>query len=184
MMRALTVTQPWAGLVASGIKLVENRRRRMIKREDFGTPFALHAGREVDEAVYQRISDISGFVAPQADEDGHCAACGLAWPDERETVEPHECPPGFRSGWYRLSRITSAVIGVATVVDLIDPESHGTCPSELPADQRIWFFGPIGYVLRDVVALPQPVPCRGYQGFWTLPQDVERDVRVQLARAA
>ena len=33
-------------------------------------------------------------VAP--DEDGHCQRCGLPWPDERETTEPHECPPGFR----------------------------------------------------------------------------------------
>lgn len=46
-MRALTLTltQPWAGLVASGIKLVENRTRSMIRREDFGRPFALHASR-------------------------------------------------------------------------------------------------------------------------------------------
>jgi hypothetical protein len=43
-MRALTLTQPWAGLVASGIKRIENRSRHMIKREDFGKPFAIHAG--------------------------------------------------------------------------------------------------------------------------------------------
>ena len=27
--------------------------------------------------------------------DGTCNRCGLPWPDERETLEPHECPPGF-----------------------------------------------------------------------------------------
>jgi hypothetical protein len=27
-------------------------------------------------------------------------------------------------------------------------------------DQRRRFFGPIGYVLRDILALASPVPCR------------------------
>jgi hypothetical protein len=51
MMRALTLTQPWAGLVASGIKLIENRPRQMIKASNWGEPFALHAGREIDEGL-------------------------------------------------------------------------------------------------------------------------------------
>lgn len=29
------------------------------------------------------------------DEDGLCTRCGLEWEDERDTLEPHECPPGF-----------------------------------------------------------------------------------------
>lgn len=31
----------------------------------------------------------------EPDADGHCRRCGLEWPDESETTEPHECPPGF-----------------------------------------------------------------------------------------
>jgi hypothetical protein len=34
---------------------------------------------------------------PFRDEDGRCSRCGLEWPDEKETLEPHECPPGFTS---------------------------------------------------------------------------------------
>ena len=35
------------------------------------------------------------------DEDGRCLRCGLEWSDERERLEPHECPPGFgpRPSW-------------------------------------------------------------------------------------
>lgn len=40
--------------------------------------------------------------------------------------------------------------------------------------------GPIGWVLADVIALPEPVPCRGAQGLWTLPDDVERRVMAQV----
>lgn len=50
--------------------------------------------------------------------------------------------------------------------------------------QAKWFAGPCGWVLDEVVALPQPVVCRGYQKLWRLPQDVEEQVRVQLREAA
>lgn len=158
MMRALTLTQPWAGLVASGIKLVENRPRRMIKVEDYGRPFAIHANRQMDESVYKRAVEIAPELAPRGP---------YSWSDDR---------------WYKLSRVAGAVIGVATISGCImgraDLPFH---EGELvPPEQLRWFFGPIGYVLRDVIALPQPVPCRGWQGFWTLPADVEHVVRQQL----
>lgn len=159
-MRALTLTQPWAGLVASGIKLVENRPRRMIKSEDFGKPFAIHASRVIDESVYNAIA----LLDPSLD-------LGRGQDDAR---------------WYHLSRITSAVIAVGT----IERELHGWSEADLReynaelalnlGDQRRWFFGPIGYVLRDVRALAKPVPCRGWQGFWTLTPDLERAVMEQL----
>lgn len=47
-------------------------------------------------------------------------------------------------------------------------------------EQERWFFGPIGYVLRDVIALPIPVPLRGWQGFWKLPHDVTAQIEEQL----
>lgn len=177
-MRALTLTQPWCGLVASGIKLVENRPRSIIKPEDFGEPFALHASREIDESVYDRIADI----APELVEY------------EAKAMLAH-LPP---APWTRLARITSAVIAVATV-DRVVHLGRNENPlfarqGDMPSDQHRWFFGPIGYVLRDVRALATPVPCRGAQGYWHLtPRDerergelseVERAVTAQLARAA
>jgi len=161
-MKALTLTQPWCGLVAAGTKLVENRSRYIIKRSDFGKPFALHASREINETVYERISKI----APEL---------------------PGSTPAEWGCRWHALSRITSAVIAIATIDRLLDPRACGILPdtdearAALPLDQRRWFFGPIGYVLRDVQALATPVPCRGWQGFWTLPHNVERAVVEQLA---
>ncbi len=37
-----------------------------------------------------------------------------------------------------------------------------------------WFTGPVGWVLRDVDVLPCGVPCRGMQGLWPVPTDIER----------
>lgn len=195
-MRALTLTQPWAGLVASGLKLVENRPRSMIKREDFGKPFAIHASREIHDDVYERIAEIAPeliTIARNIDggRDRFCAG-----------------------DWFRLANITSAVIGIATIDHIvvdgrcgaagIDADGHCArcglmqvdddaiekCPegfldsnidvTTLAPEQRRWFFGPIGYVLRDVRALATPVPCRGWQGLWTLDAETEAKVMVQL----
>jgi len=173
-MRALTLTQPWTGLVASGLKPIENRPRPIIKREDFGKPFALHASREIDEAVYDRIAQIAPELATRVSGFGD----EINW--AFDVTQP----------WFQLSRITSAVIGVATIESavieftaadgaeyVVDLASKHVVDL---GDQRRWFFGLIGYVLRDIRALATPVPCRGWQGFWTLPDDVVARVEEQL----
>lgn len=154
-MRALTLTQAWAGIVAAGLKLVENRDRPIIKREDFGKPFALHASREIKPEIYERIYQLAPELRPRS-------------ATKKEVAR-----------WYQLSRITSAVIAVATIDRVVD--DYDALDADLGA-QRRWYFGPIGYVLRDVRALPTPVPCRGHLGFWTLPRDVEARVVTQLGR--
>lgn len=163
-MRALTLTQPWAGLVASGHKLVENRPRPMIKREDFGKPFAIHASRVVDREAWRRIIELAPELA-------------LDYPG----------PMAARAGFHRIAEVTSAIVGVATISGIVKtgPADIDFCDANSQAimalgeDQRRWFFGPIGYVLRDVVALERPIPCRGFQGFWTLTPELERAVLEQ-----
>lgn len=163
-MRAMTLTQPWAGLVASGLKLIENRPRQIVKREDFGKIFAIHASREIDGKVYERIYEIAPELRPEP------------------AMEP----------WYPLTLYTSCVIGIGVI------ERAVVYPSEPQPDHRArdlhrafemvdlgeqsrWFFGPIGYVLRGVRALPTPVPCRGNRGFWTLTTDTAQRVNAQIA---
>lgn len=40
-----------------------------------------------------------------------------------------------------------------------------------------WFTGPYGWVLSDVVPMPEPIPCSGRQGLWPLLEDVLAKVR-------
>lgn len=164
-MRAVTLTQPWCGLMAAGLKPIENRGRKIIAPSSAGQQMALHASREVDADVYASIANI----APE-----------LRNPSERTVVDA-------RLPWWKLSRITSAVIAVGTLVTCIERTDHGWRISDgwpavvtLAPDDLRWFFGAFGYVLRDVDALERPVPCRGWQGFWTLPADVDAAVRAQL----
>lgn len=55
-----------------------------------------------------------------------------------------------------------AVVAVAQVVSCVRTYD------ELDPDQRKWFFGPCGWVLRDIVPI-EPIPMRGFQGLWKVP---------------
>lgn len=163
-MRALTLTQPYAGLVAAGVKPLENRTRNIIRDEDLGKPFAIHASREIDMGVYEMIRKIA--------------------PDLMAGVV-------YEKLWYRLSRLTQAIIGVATFERRISPAIRpglGRCASDdLPPDEQRWYFGKIAYTIRDAqpflhhepdapYPILDPVTCRGFQGFWTLSPQLEATV--------
>jgi hypothetical protein len=173
-MRAITLTQPWCGLMAASIKRIENRSRPIIKREDIGSEIAFHASREINAEAFERIYEI-------APELHHSLAT------TREQTR-----------WHELARITSAVTHVATLVDVLDVP-RGREPTgdkrrrefeqalalgTVTEDQWRWYFGQVGYVFKDERVLKTPVLCRGWQGCWTLPGDVEAKVRAQLVEMA
>jgi len=175
-MRALTGYPLWFGLIAAGLKSDENRDRNLVRREDYGVPFAIHNGAtqapKKQAVTWNRIAQIAPDLV-----EGWSRDDARTWPE-----------------WYRLSRITKAVIAVATIERrvfigrgtsnpeewLIDTE---TCERICPQAQRRFAFGPVIYMLRDVRKLAVPVPCPGKMGFWTLSADVERAVTAQLACA-
>jgi len=175
-MRALTLTPPWTGPVAAGLKPIENRPLPIISRASFGERFALHAGREVDELVYNRIRQI----APELWRPGWEAG---GWILEKEVTWP---------AWYRLSRITSAVIATARVTRCVVLQDNGVDARDAHTgelvdlgEQRRWFFGLYGYLLADVRVLARPVPMRGWQGFWRIKSEKKvREIEAQIAEAA
>ena len=48
--------------------------------------------------------------------------------------------------------------------------------------QARWWAGPLAWDLYEVVTLPSPVPCRGMQGLWSLPEDVFEAVVEQWSK--
>jgi len=62
-----------------------------------------------------------------------------------------------------------AVVAIARVTGFVDRSTSR------------WFSGPIGWELADVEAV-DPIPCRGAQGLWVLPPDVERKMSAALRR--
>lgn len=67
----------------------------------------------------------------------------------------------------------SAIIAVATVKGWVEGLSDDH-------PQAMWFCGPCGWVLTDVIPLRRPVPCRGNRKLWDLPAEVEAQVFKEL----
>lgn len=146
---ALTLDQPWAYVVAAGMKRVENRSWRPPKKL-IGRPLVIHAGQRYDRVAENRI---------------------LA---ERSAV------PFFDSSE---ARIKGRIIAVATVEGYVEDgggnlwseTAHSRVESWLPG-QGIWFFGPFGWLLKDIVRLPPHLrlEVRGFQRVWGVPPHVDQ----------
>jgi hypothetical protein len=166
--RALTGYPLWFGLIAAGLKPDENRERRIVRHADYGVPFALHNGapqrRKQHAETWRRIQQI----APDLIE---------GWRVDEESTWPP---------WYRLSKITGAVIAVTTIVCRAEIRAGWLYDADtgdklLPAAERRFAFGPVIYMLGAVRPLAIPVHCPGKLGFWALPDEAERSVAAQLS---
>ncbi len=56
--------------------------------------------------------------------------------------------------------VRGSIIGTVEIVDCV---KHSPSP---------WFVGKFGFVLRDPVLLPKPVPFKAMLGFWEVPKDI------------
>ncbi len=182
MILALTVWQPWASLIvgspptdgcpgAPPQKPVENRGVMVASRARklLGRQIAIHAGveRRRNADAYHDIFKAKVFGP---------------------VVAPYRNVASFPLG---------AVVGVATLDRVIGPidgslfyeRRFDGIPAEtiaswgLDADGLRWFVSGYGLVFRDQRCI-DPVPCKGAQWLWPLPDDIERAVTEQIARAA
>jgi hypothetical protein len=67
--------------------------------------------------------------------------------------------------------VFGAIIAVATIRGCVGVEA--SCFNR-------WIDGPYGWLLTHVIALPKPIPCRGNQGLWNVPADIEAEIDRQL----
>lgn len=93
-------------------------------------------------------------------------------------VDRAACAELRRAGVQLPSRLsTGAVVAVARYGGVL------TYPQDLAAldpSQRRWFVGPLGWRLEDVVALREPVPCKGRLGLWKMGEAVRDEVMRQI----
>lgn len=165
---ALTLWRPWAGLVAAGVKPVENRTWPPPARV-IGQRIAIHAGKRWDHGGAQwAFQTLVTNGAPVV--EAMAAALGQARHPEGVVAV------ATVAGWVFAGNPPRTAIALSAT-----PGVHGITASDPAAP---WFVGPVGWVLREVVALPVPVACRGAQGLWRLPPDVRARVEEQIRRAA
>jgi len=161
-MLALTLIRPWSDALACGPKPIENRSWPP-PRSALGQVIAFHGGKKWDEdaALDMRLPMERGVPA--------------LWP---------ECP--------RLA-IGSAegVVGAGRLMGYVTPGGSIVCMDggrERAVERTLydggrWYTGAYGWIFGHRRALHAPVLCRGAQGLWRLPDEVERLVREQLGGA-
>lgn len=152
-MKALSLTQPWATLIAIGAKRVETRSWSTNYR---GT-IAIHASKGMPRWAREfAYADPAGSAL-------NIAGIRLGG----------DCRALPRGAIIAVARLT----GIAPTVDFV-AMSQGLLRHEIDFGD----YGPdrFGWVLTDVVALREPVPCKGMLGLWTVPPAVVE--RIEAAR--
>lgn len=149
-MKALTLWRPWSCCIVRGPKNVENRGW-FFPRAMLGQTIAIHGGRTWDSAL-----DLDDLRAQ--------------WP--AAPIARSDSPEG--------------IVGVARLSGAIDVNASGdpfiVCglPGVHVDIDGAWWGGGRAWVLDGRRDLATPVPCKGAQGLWTVPPDVEARVREQL----
>ena len=144
-MLAITLHQPWAWAVTHAGKRIENRTWRPPPSV-VGQRIAIHAGMRLDRIGAEILSDVA--LSPIRVGSG----VGLSSLGSGDGTETTWAVPAFPP--------QGAIVATATLADVVTE-------SDSP-----WFRGPYGWVLADVVALAEPVPCKGRQRLWTVPEDI------------
>lgn len=144
-MKALSFSQPWLWAVLHAGKHVENRPWAppisMIEQR-----IALHAAASWDAAPkYPSKGDLHSVQLRTP------IGCLLAYGFE---------PPSRRALY------ETGVIVATAVIDRVVTEDR-----TLPTDQKRWFFGPFGWILRDIRLLTTPVVATGKLGLWEVLPD-------------
>jgi hypothetical protein len=146
-MKTISLWQPWASLIANGIKRFETRSWATTYRG----PLAIHAAKKVLSASEQyqcldyEFLKVAG-IYDQTPEAGHARLPKL----------PH-----------------GAVIATCTLADCIPTDSIGTM--DISRSERLcgdFTFGRFAWLLGDVKKLASPIPFKGRQGFFDVPDSL------------
>lgn len=162
-MKALTLTEPFATLVAIGAKTIETRTWATPYRG----PLAIHAGK--------------GFNSEDLQFAEHNEFCRSALEAARVTIFPHGHGRGFVWGAFPESR--GHVLAIANLVGcyaMASPEISGAgyFTPDGAGDFRfveasasdvalgVWKLGRFAWVLEDARRFENPIPARGAQSLW------------------
>lgn len=160
---AITVWQPFAGLLVSGVKPVENRTwsPKCLRP---GDRFFIHAGARYDREAWEWCIALKGRLGPEG-KWGEVRK--TPWPLSPSKPNPDADPLGTTP--------YGAIVGAVTL-DEVRRTARGDDP---------WWIGPIGWYVRDPVPI-DPVWCSGSQSLWKPSPAVvaEANARIDAVLAA
>jgi activating signal cointegrator 1 len=177
-MKALTLTQPWATLVAIGAKKIETRSWRT----DYRGPLAIHAAKGFP-AKFRNLVNWS------AEEPFASVLKGVLWESRPAVMVWHgQEIPGTRYIEYPDRLHLGCVIATCQLIYCVEIQNHR--PSygsravkngdrtdffikefDIPPDEPEFSFGDYtpgryAWILADIKPLPQPLPAKGSLRLW------------------
>lgn len=194
-MKALTLWQPWASLVMAGEKVLETRSWAWHTAPE-GERLAIHAAARAptcwwDSGLSEHFARVLANMDLQEPYDPEL----LQKPRESEllprgallgTVELVASEPTPNNQMLLTDKgprmAQPFMADAAFVLDLIRLHHPGLGPQHLSQEMAFGDFGPErwAWVLDKPLLLPKPIPCRGHQRLWKVPDKIA----ASLARAA
>ena len=150
-MKALTLWPEWAYAVARLDKDGENRTWRLFDSL-IGVPVAIHAG-------VRPVAGVREDTDRWEELDSFRYSCKIVGVSK-------EAGHTFR----RIDAVRGHIVAVVTFGE---PTQHS--PSPWAANDGQWFWP-----ITSLRVLPEPVKCKGAQGLWTVPAEIERLIVGQL----
>jgi hypothetical protein len=137
-MKALSIRQPWAWLICTGRKDIENRNWHIHMKPVLNydlEPFRIyvHAGKTPDcpegiAAAWEILNRLHGLS------------------DSSIAIKNYES----------LGRVFGAIIGEVTITGCVGKSDS------------LWFCGPYGFTLANPVLYDRPIPYKGQLGFFSV----------------
>lgn len=162
-MKALSLTQPWATLVAIGAKRIETRSWATTYRG----PLAIHAAKGLasvgGKSGYVEFCTANEYVYAALE---HAGLVPFTWNQDALFALPF-----------------GAIVATCRLVDCV-PTTHimkafgAYGPTDASGGRTLWQLtdqeltfgdytsGRWAWLLADIKALPEPVPCKGALGLW------------------
>lgn len=156
-MKALSLTQPWATLVAIGEKVIETRSWFTYYRG----PLLIHAASAFPTAAKDLLLDRRFHQV--------LARAGYVFPED--------LPRGAIIAVGRL-------VDVRQMTQDTWPSRFEAAAREHEAAYGDYQAGRFAWLLDDVRPLPAPIPCRGALGLWTPPDNAAEEGWALLAATA
>ncbi len=173
-MKALTLHPEWAWAITALGKDVENRLKKPPKTLKEGDLLAIHSGVSFGgRQKYIKNEHIFEPVEEKARRTGWRIGHNPA--ENGLLVYNVNRPDTLRIGVHQIPK--GSFVAVAEFYGFLNPlEVPCNSQENWPWWDSLYF----GWQLRNVVTLEVPVPCRGQQGIWNVPEDSLSEITAQI----
>ncbi len=160
-MKALSLWQPWASAIALGSKRIETRGWPTRYRG----PLAIHAAKRMNKNELTYFKCVWNWC-------GALAGAGLVMGGKDQLYDL--LPFGALVATCQLVDCRPAGSFTGDEIDAVRRPPGATSPMLDWTERQMGNFelGRFGWVLADVVPLATPIPCRGMQGLFDVPDEL------------